>query len=165
MALTLNGSTNWPDRKRLALLGQTGAILACRLSTVSSSEQRMHSQRLPLRSLRISRTRQRIPMSAIASFRHGTRALSTALGLRRIQSQAELSSGLLPPPRLRSHCRHSVLPRRQDRHDGGRQLHVHELTRSAPLALNARARCRIAINCETRALPKPRKRHIYWRFD
>jgi hypothetical protein len=29
------------------------------------------------------------------------------------------------------------LPRRQDRHRAGRQFHVHELTRSALLALNA----------------------------
>jgi hypothetical protein len=42
---------------------------------------------------------------------------------------------------------HIELPCRQNRHDARRQLHVHELTRSAPLDLNA-----------TRALPIKRKR-------
>jgi hypothetical protein len=37
-------------------------------------------------------------MSAIASFRHGMRALSTALGLRRIQSQGELSKRFIVAP-------------------------------------------------------------------
>ena len=87
MALTLNGSTNWPDGKALTLLGQTRCDLSSQTIKRVLDETADALSKIAPDVVRYFKNTVVHRDIGFASLRHGTRAFNTVSGLPIIQSQ------------------------------------------------------------------------------